>query len=196
MTVTPIVSASTLPAFVTRDVEGTRLWDLTRQFYQKRGDALAWFEGDRPRPQMDELVQSLRRADREGIDPSLYSVSSLEVRRVEPATLDVWLTYLYLEYASDLTDGMSGLSHANPDWRIHVATSEPVASLEQALEQNRIGQSLDDLTPKHPQYTALRDALTSTGARAARRMAQHPQDIKLKPDAQSAAVPSSRSGSR
>ena len=37
------------PVFVSRDREGERLWSLTKQFYQKRGDAPAWIE----RPQAD-----------------------------------------------------------------------------------------------------------------------------------------------
>jgi hypothetical protein len=190
MTVTPIVDAVTPPAFVTHDAEGTRLWDLTRQFYQKRGDAPAWFEHGRPRRQVDELIQGLRRADREGIDPSVYSVSSLDARRIDPAALDVWLTYLYLEYGSDLTSGMAGLSQADPQWRIRGDTPEPLASLEQALEKDRVAQSLDDLTPHHPQYTALRDALAKYKEIAdAGGWSSVPTDIKLKPDQQSAAVP-------
>ena len=30
------------PVFVTRNREGDRLWSLTKQFYQKRGNAPAW----------------------------------------------------------------------------------------------------------------------------------------------------------
>src|SRR5688572_9301893 len=71
MTVESTLNASELPVFVNRDTEGTRLWDLTKQFYQKRGNAPAWIDGRKPTSQMDELISSLQQADREGLDPAL-----------------------------------------------------------------------------------------------------------------------------
>src|ERR1700754_4571762 len=58
--VTAIVHASEPPVFVGRDRDGARLWTLTQQFYQKRGDALAWIDGGKPRKQMDELIAALQ----------------------------------------------------------------------------------------------------------------------------------------
>src|SRR5215211_3888727 len=83
MSVAPALHTAPPPVFVTRDSEGQRLWALTKQFYQKRGDAPAWIEGRKPRPQMDELIQVLQRTDREGLDPALYNASILSARRVE-----------------------------------------------------------------------------------------------------------------
>ena len=61
MTVETTLNAKELPVFVNRDAEGTRLWDLTKQFYQKRGNAPAWIDGRKPTSQMDELIASLHR---------------------------------------------------------------------------------------------------------------------------------------
>src|SRR5829696_450572 len=169
-----IPTAGEPPVFVSRDREGKRLWSLTRQFYQKRGGEPAWIDGRKPRRQMDELIQVLQRTDREGLDPVLYNASVLSARRVEAgrgfltvkgfdegeaANLDVWLTYLYLQYASDLTSGVGGLSHQDPSWRIPEKKIDPVQRLEQALDGNQVARSLDALTPQHAQYTGLRDAL-------------------------------------
>src|SRR6476619_4768806 len=71
------------PTFVTNDKEGTRLWQQTRAFYEKRRFAAAWIEDGAPRKQMDALIAALRDADREGIDPELYGVGVLEQRRKE-----------------------------------------------------------------------------------------------------------------
>ena len=124
MTVTEALGDKT-PVFVTNDAEGTRLWKLTRQFYQKRGDAPAWIEDRKPRGQVDDLITALQAADREGLDPALYNVSTLSTLRQEAgrgfltakgfdpseaAKLDVWLTYLYLRYASDLSSGVAVLA--------------------------------------------------------------------------------------
>src|SRR6266545_1692252 len=174
MTVAPVLRARELPIFVGRNREGERLWSLTKQFYQKRGEAPAWIDGRKPRPQMDELIAALQRTDREGLDPALYNAAVLSARRAEAgrgflsmkgfqeseaANLDVWLTYLYLQYASDLTSGIASLSHADPTWRIPDKKADLLTVLEQALDQNQIARSLDGLTPTHLQYTGLRDAL-------------------------------------
>ena len=203
-TVTAIVEGGP-PAFVARDREGGHLWKLTRQFYQKRGDAFAWIEGRKPSKQMDELIGVLQRADRDGLDPALYNVATMTTRRDEAgrgffsmkgfneneaADLDVWLTYLYLRYASDLANGISNLSHADPKWKLRDKRTDPAPLLQQALEQQRVAQSLEELTPAHTQYMALRDALAQY-----RDIAQRggwpavPAGLKLKPGQTHAAVP-------
>jgi L,D-transpeptidase YcbB len=202
--VAPVVSASP-PAFVPHDRDGARLWELTKQFYQKRGDVSAWIEDRRPLPQMDALVGALQQSDRDGLDPALYNASTLAAKRQEAgrgflstrgfdeseaAGLDVWLTYLYLQYASDLTNGLSNLAHADPEWKLDGKKVDVVALLEQSLERNRIAESLAELTPSHAQYAGLRDALQKY-----RQIAQQggwpqvPATSKLKPGMQHAAVP-------
>jgi murein L,D-transpeptidase YcbB/YkuD len=205
MTVETALNASELPVFVNRDAEGTRLWGLTKQFYQKRGNAPAWIDGRKPTKQMDELIGALQQADREGLDPALYNTSTLAARRAEAgrgfltmkgfneaeaANLDVWLTYLYLRYAADLSSGLSDLSHADPKWQIRDKKTDTLALLEQALDKNRVGPSLQELTPQHAQYMWLREAFAKY-----RDIAQRggwsglPAGLKLKPGQQHAAVP-------
>lgn len=205
MTVATALEAAEPPVFVTRDREGGRLWALTKQFYQKRGDAPAWIENGKPRPHMDELIQVLQRTDRDGLDPTLYNASILTARRAEAgrgflsmkgfdeneaANLDVWLTYLYLQYSSDLTNGVANLAHVDPKWQIKDKKIDAVAHLKKALEQNAVARSLDELTPRHAQYTALKDAFAKY-----REIEQRggwptvPVQMKLKPGQQHGAVP-------
>jgi len=193
------------PPFVGRDAHATRIWKLTRQFYQNRDDAPAWIEDRKPTRQMDELIAAVQAADREGLDPELYNVSTLTARRqeagrgfltakgfdaAEASQLDVWLTYLYLTYASDLTSGLANLSHADPGWKIRDKQADVVALLRTSLEEHRVGQSLKDLVPRHAQYAGLRDALAKY-----REIAQHggwqpvPTGLNLKPGQSNAAVP-------
>ena len=193
------------PVYVTRDREGQHLWNLTKQFYQKRGDTPAWIENRKPRPQMDQLIAALQHAEREGLDPALYNAATLAARRQdagrgfltmkgfdehEVADLDVWLTYLYLQYASDLTSGLANLSHADPAWKIQGRKIDVLALLERSLNDNRVAQSLAEVTPVHAQYTRLRDALQNY-----RQIAQQggwgqlPLTLKLKPNQRNAALP-------
>jgi murein L,D-transpeptidase YcbB/YkuD len=203
--VAAIVGAREAPAFVGHDKDSARLWALTRQFYQKRDDRFAWIDGRHPRPQMDDLIRVLQHVDRDGLDPALYDAATLAERRKEAgrgfltakgfdpekaATLDVWLTYLYLEYASDIVSGVGGLAHADPNWQIKPARVDPVALLDAAIERNRIAQSLEDLLPRDPQYVSLRDMLAKYRETAKRGgWPPVPARLKLKPGQQSAAVP-------
>ncbi len=192
------------PIFVAADDEGARLWKLTRQFYQKRGEAPAWIENRKARPQMDELIGALQGADREGLDPALYNVATLTARRqeagrgflttkgfapAEASKLDVWLTYLYLSYASDLSSGVSDLSHADPNWKIRDDKPDLLGLLEKSIDENRVAASLKELVPQHRQYVGLRDALAKYRELAQRGGWQPlPAQLKLKPGQNNPAV--------
>jgi murein L,D-transpeptidase YcbB/YkuD len=199
------LNAKQTPGFVTRDREGARLWGLVKQFYQKRGYETAWIDGRSPRPQMDELIGALQHADREGLDPSLYNASTLAARRseaskgflskkgfdaVEAVSLDAWMTYLYMQYASDLANGLSDLAHADPTWKIPGQDFDPLANLSDALEHNSVARSLDDLLPHDPQYDALRKALVQYRDIASKGgWPALPTSVKLKPGQPNAVVP-------
>jgi murein L,D-transpeptidase YcbB/YkuD len=192
------VESSARPSFVTQDQEGARLWKLTRQFYEKREFAPAWIRNDaEPRRQMEALTEALNEADKEGLDPELYGFSALEERRKEASkgflsqkgfdpkeagTLDVWLTYLYMKYASDLADGLSDLARADRSWQIKPEKVDPLAHLEQALDENRILDSLLELTPKDSEYRNLRQVLADYKAQASRGgWPKIPATLRLKP---------------
>jgi murein L,D-transpeptidase YcbB/YkuD len=169
-------SVTRRPAFVTADREGTRLWKLTRAFYERREHRLAWIDGTHPGNQMDDLIRALEAATLEGLDPGMYSLGDLKVRRAEAgrgfltkkgfepeqaAQMDIWLTYLYMKYASDLADGISDLAHADRSWKIEPEAFDPLDHLERALTANRVTESLVELTPQTPQYRQLRESLAN-----------------------------------
>ena len=164
------LAAQARPPYVTTDAEGKKLWKLTQQFYERRSHAPAWIKGTKPLPQISELIAALQPAADEGLDPQLYTVALLEQRRQEASkglltkkgfepqeagALDVWLTYLYMKYASDLADGLSDLAHADPKWQIKPEKFDPAGRLESALRENKVGASLAELMPDNPQYQAL-----------------------------------------
>lgn len=192
------------PAYVTGDHEGARLWKQTRTFYEKREFAPAWIDRGSPRPQMDGLVAAILAADREGLDPELYTARLLDDRRQrasngflskkfdpsEAGAMDIWLTYLYMKYASDIADGMSDLAHADPDWKIKPESFDPLAQLEKALHDNRVAESLAELTPTAPGYRELRQALAQYREYAARGgWSAVPAALKVKPGQESEHVP-------
>jgi L,D-transpeptidase YcbB len=200
-----VLESERRPPLVTADAEGASLWKRTRQFYQQREFAPAWIENAAPKSQMDDLIAALREANREGLDPDLYGATLIAERRDEASrgfltrqgfdpdeagTLDVWLTYIYLKYASDLASGISDLATADRSWHIKPDDFDPFAHLTEALDRNRVTQSLRDLVPDHREYTALRDALADS-----RKLADDggwpkvPGNLRLKPGQKHVAVP-------
>src|SRR5688500_36444 len=166
--------AATRPAYVTADAEGKKLWQLTQQFYERRQFTPAWSKGTAPLPHVGELIDAIKAAGHEGLDPQLYNVAFLEQRRQdatkgfltkkgfvpnEAGALDVWLTYLYMKYASDLADGLSDLARADPRWQIRGEKFDPAGRLDEALAKNEVQASLLGLTPENPQYQSLRKVL-------------------------------------
>nr|MBA2258953.1 hypothetical protein [Acidobacteriota bacterium] len=161
------VLAGRTPEYATKDPEGARLWKQTKTFYERRQFAPAWVEKAKPGPQIDELVESLRAAEAEGLDPQLYNVAMIEERRKEASkgflsdkgfdpreagALDVWFTYLYMKYASDLADGLSDLASTDPAWKIKPEKFDSLSHLENALTENRIADSLRELSPRASEY--------------------------------------------
>jgi murein L,D-transpeptidase YcbB/YkuD len=192
------------PPYVTADAEGRKLWKLTQQFYERRQHEPAWIKGTAPRPHVAELIAALNAASDEGLDPQLYNVTLLEEKRqtasrgflskkgFEPSEAgqhDVWLTYLYLKYASDLADGLSDLARADTQWQIRPEKFDPAARLEEALKEDRIEASLRELTPENPQYQALRRMLAEYRAQEARGgWPVVPEKLRLAPGQKSRAV--------
>ena len=192
------------PTFVTADDEGKRLWKLTRQFYERREFAPAWIENAKPRPQMDALVDAIKAAREEGLDPELYNAALLDTRYregskgfltqkgfdpVQAGQMDAWMTYLYMKYASDLADGLSDLARADPTWKIKPEKFDPLIDLERALSENRVAESLGDLTPKDPQYQALRKVLSEyRDLQKKGGWPSVPSQMKVKPGQANAAV--------
>ena len=191
------VLAGRTPEYATKDPEGARLWKQTKTFYERRQFAPAWVEKAKPGPQIDELVESLRAAEAEGLDPQLYNVAMIEERRKEASkgflsdkgfdpreagALDVWFTYLYMKYGSDLADGLSDLASTDPAWKIKPEKFDSLSHLENALTENRIADSLRELSPRASEYAGLKKALAEYGALQARGGWQSlPQTLKLKP---------------
>jgi len=196
------VQNTTRPEYVTRDRDGARLWKLTRAFYQHRDFAPAWIEDRQPRPQMDALTRAIHSAYREGLDPELYSASLLDQRKQEASrgfltkrgfdpqqaiAMDVWLTWLYMKFASDLADGVSDLANADPTWKIDVEPFDPLSQLQHALRDNRVAESLFELTPTSPDYKALQRALENYRAIASKGgWPTVPANLRIKPGQASA----------
>jgi murein L,D-transpeptidase YcbB/YkuD len=153
------------PAFPTRET--------LQQFYARRGQRLAWSsDAGALLPEADTLVRTLTEARRDGLDPEVYAVASIErlhsslkkdaagddavARR---ADLDLLLTTAFFRYASDLSTGRVHPNEIRPEWMTEPPELDLAAALDQALAARDLDRLLESLPPPHLGYGRLRDAL-------------------------------------
>jgi murein L,D-transpeptidase YcbB/YkuD len=169
---------SNAPSWVGRDPLSMRLWRDERTFYESRDHMPAWMDGVRSTARVGTLVDGLRHADDQGLDPARYGTADLEKEidvahenrdRYDAARVpdfDVRLTFAYLRYAADLLGWSGNPTAIYTDWIVTPAKEDLPARLRQAIESGQIRQSLEQLAPSHPQYQGLIQAL--------RRQREHP----------------------
>ena len=194
-----VLREETVPAFVVRSASGRHLWTATREFYQKRAFAPVWRSAEAAKHDADELIEALAHSDRDALDPARYRAAEVVRLRkdlvrnptdqkdaLSLALLDARLTYLYLQYATDITTGITDARHR---WKTPPARFDAAAALSDALTRDCVGDALVELQQRDPDYAALRNALQRY-----RTIAEHggwpplPADMRLKPGARGAAV--------
>jgi murein L,D-transpeptidase YcbB/YkuD len=160
------------PSWVERTALGQRLWALERQFYERRGYLPAWIDGDRTTPQLKVLIEQFRYSEVHGLDPAAYPGHEYERIREESQTflgtrfeavqvpeLDARLTYGYLRYAADLLGWNDKPSDIANRWLTQPKDEDLATRLADAIQGNRIRESLEELAPTHQQYKGLAAAL-------------------------------------
>jgi murein L,D-transpeptidase YcbB/YkuD len=169
--ITQVVNGT--PQWVGRNPLAKKLWTTEREFYASRQFMPAWVDGDRPTPQMKDLIQQLHYAEKHGLDPQAYGLSELEqtfdqsekkyegtrfdVARVPE--LDARFTYAYLRYAADLLAWGAQPRQVFVNWLMEPKREDLAARLSAAIAAGHVRDSLEELAPTHPQYRGLQAAL-------------------------------------
>lgn len=152
-------------AFVDDSDRGRRAWHESQRFYKQNGYQLAWSDGMRPRGTLEGLINALRTADQDGLEPDVYHGDELEAVRRAPwdaeqaVDLDVRATYTYLRYASDLSLGTIDPEDINPGWHAAPRAIYLRNALQTGLGEGDIGRSLARLAPSSSQYLGLKHQL-------------------------------------
>ena len=142
-------------------------------FYERRDYRPAWTHEDLEFHLADTLVAILDESDRHGLIPTDYHISKIKEllafirgdhQRTPPDTmiyvdLDILLTDAFLLYASHLTSGRVNPEKIYAGWETFIPKADLAEMLESALKTNSIGETLSDLSPKHPGYLKLKNAL-------------------------------------
>ena len=161
------------PDWVERDALGKKLWAIEREFYGSRAYLPAWVDGDATTAQWKDLIQQLKYAERHGLDPASYGVSAFEDLRAKSQSKtrgtafpleaipehDARLTYAYLRYAADLLGWTHSPKQVHQNWLTTPKQEDLSARLTDAVTNNRVRDTLEELAPTHPQYKGLQAAL-------------------------------------
>jgi murein L,D-transpeptidase YcbB/YkuD len=134
------------------------------ELYERRGFRPAWTS----LAAADALVRAIRQSADDGLDPADYHLAAIErLRATTPATqetqgrLDLLLTDAAVRLAYHLRFGKVDPEALDADWNLEsdLGGVDPVTVLQQAIDEGRVYEALEDLKPRYPFYTRLRGAL-------------------------------------
>lgn len=147
---------------------------LLSQFYEGRGFRPAWSDDYGPSPDVEDFLEVIRAAYREGLNPQDYHLNKIEAvlsdlytRQIglgtydveKLADLDLILTKAFFLYASHLVDGRVDHRNIYPDWVVNQGSADMKALLSEALDSGDMQKTLADLAPHYPKYVRLREKL-------------------------------------
>jgi murein L,D-transpeptidase YcbB/YkuD len=180
------VEVKALPASLKDQKELQKAWTEMGAFYGKRGYQPAWFTPSGLRPQAAELIQAIPALGADGLQVRRYQPGRLqalvdEMKEVKSfddpqiqrrlVDLDVELTYTYLSLAAHLASGRLQPEKLRVEWYTKPRNVDLDARLGQALTAEDAGEIvkiLRGLTPPHPEYQRLAQALAAHRTIAAR----------------------------
>ena len=136
------------------------------EFYERREFRPAWTVP----ATVDDLLRAVHESATAGLDPADYHLAAIErLRAATPVTpegqanLDLLLTDATLRLAYHLRFGKVDPERLDPDWNLtgDLGAADPATLLQQAIDQGRVHQALEDLEPHYPFYTRLEQALAA-----------------------------------
>jgi murein L,D-transpeptidase YcbB/YkuD len=147
--------------------------DAVAAYYAKHGNLLIWSDSKgTAHPQRAVLLDALRRAGEQGLDPNDYAADRLLAMEKEIgdrprdpnaasrlADFDLLATTSFFRYAADLSTGRVHPDEVQKDWRTSPPEIDVAAALDQALAKTDLPGLLATLPPPHPGYQRLREAL-------------------------------------
>jgi murein L,D-transpeptidase YcbB/YkuD len=155
---------------LTDQIEGVKM------FYRNREFKLAWYKNNEMVPQAEKMLDVIRNASTEGLDPADYLVIDFEKLFTElkaskkdferfsivQKEIDVALTATYFIWASDYYRGVVVPNENKEiDWDVKRNRIRLDIALLAVLGEKESQYSFANFSPLHPEYTRLKSALAS-----------------------------------
>jgi murein L,D-transpeptidase YcbB/YkuD len=177
--------------------DDARLLKTVQEFYAANAYRPMWFDEDGPLPTAAKLQQAVHGALADGLNPENYSLDAIPALRLQrsrnplakdalpPAELanaDVHATLALAKLATHLRRGRVSPGEVDKHWFGTQPKEDLGGFLKTAVASGQLDESLRALTPRHPQYEALKQAMSRYREIAAKGgWTALPASLKLKP---------------
>ncbi len=139
-------------------------WPLLDKYYRERGYEPVWCGSNGQGHNIKLLLGFLRSSYKEGLNPGDYAItpdvdscSQLNDRKM--AEFDIALTNAFFKYSAGVSSGRLDPKQADEEWHIEREVFDPLVSLETALKEDKLQETMESLPPQHKQYRLLREKL-------------------------------------
>ena len=143
------------------------------RFYEARAYQPVWVEKNKPNKRLTELIAAIQKAGDEGLRPEDYHLDTILkiMDAVEKKTtdtgdrlkrlidLDLLSTDSFLVYGSHLICGRINPETIDPEWHANRRGNDLSAVLQKAVQEDDIGGTLQQLSPRQKGYDELKNAL-------------------------------------
>jgi murein L,D-transpeptidase YcbB/YkuD len=162
------------PKSIVIDNESVKFYGSLPALYRNLSYQPIWVGDSGPKPQCGDMIEAIRDSYKEGLNPDNYDIKEIDytLSRIKAvsgsgklatpellAELDILLSNSFLKYASDLLYGQISPEQINIEL---VYGEKPVdlnGLLVTAVNENKIGETLNNLLPDYPVYGRLKTAL-------------------------------------
>lgn len=171
-----------------------------RTFYRARSNEPLWIGASGPRDAANDLIEELKRAGEEGLNPADYRIEAIEAalrdsklgKADAAARLELMLSQSYARYARDLRQGRIPRTALYTEAAMMPPPITTLSALEDAAEAPSLDDHIDDLDELNPIYAGLRDALAKLRGGTGPSQIAIPAGETLKPGASDPRVPTLR----
>lgn len=134
---------------------------LLRGIYAPRDFAPLWTNARGDAARADAIIDRLKRADQDGLEPAAYGVAAIDARAgaADPAKLadlDLLLTHGLVRFGGDVRGGRVPPEAIDPALKPFTRARDGNGLIAGALAADDLGDYLDGLGPKDPRYRRLR----------------------------------------
>lgn len=163
-TATPLFRQNTA---ATAPLSGVRLdREQLQSFYAPRDFIPVWHDGEKLRHDALLAIDTLARADREGLYSNEYHLGAIRdyLGAGQGSALDaieLLLTDGLLGYIRDIRAGRLSPAATDPEWHIQPSAVDPVAILQAVVAEESPQQALEQLSPPLAGYQRLKNLLSA-----------------------------------
>ena len=139
-------------------------WPQILRLYAGVDGVSIWHSGDKLNHQGRQLLSRIEQSAADGLNPDDYHLARLKtLQGLELADArvlrELLLTDAYLRLSVHLRQGNQAARILDPFWSSQAESFDPVAVLQQAVQQGQVPELLSDITPQSEAYGRLRQAL-------------------------------------